>query len=41
MDDEYLHGVINHLECYVNGNLHTNEGIGFAHPRCLRVSRIS
>jgi len=24
MDDEYLHGVINHLEAYVNGNIHTN-----------------
>jgi len=24
MDEDYLHGVINHLECYVNGNVHTN-----------------
>jgi len=23
-DDGYLHGVINHLEAYVNGNVHTN-----------------
>ena len=24
MDDEYLHNVINHLESYVDGNVHTN-----------------
>jgi transposase-like protein len=24
MDDEYIHGVVNHLETYVNGNIHTN-----------------
>lgn len=24
MDDEYVHGVVNHLEAYVNGNVHTN-----------------
>jgi transposase-like protein len=24
MDDEYVHGVINHLEAYVEGNVHTN-----------------
>jgi transposase-like protein len=24
MDGEYEHNVINHLECYVNGNVHTN-----------------
>ena len=24
MDDEYVHGVINHLEAYVQGNIHTN-----------------
>ena len=24
MDDEYVHNVVNHLECYVNGNIHTN-----------------
>jgi len=24
MDDEYVHGVINHLESYVEGNVHTN-----------------
>src|SRR5262249_29289521 len=24
MDNEYLHNVVNHLECYVNGNIHTN-----------------
>jgi hypothetical protein len=24
MDDEYEHSVINHLEAYVNGNIHTN-----------------
>ena len=24
MDDEYLHQVVNHLQCYVDGNVHTN-----------------
>jgi transposase-like protein len=24
MDDEYVHGVINHLQTYVEGNIHTN-----------------
>jgi len=24
MDDEYIHGVVNHLQTYVNGNIHTN-----------------
>lgn len=24
MDDEYTHNVINHLEAYVDGNVHTN-----------------
>jgi hypothetical protein len=24
MDDEYVHGVVNHLERYVDGNIHTN-----------------
>jgi hypothetical protein len=24
MDDEYVHNVVNHLECYVQGNVHTN-----------------
>jgi transposase-like protein len=24
MDDEYIHGMVNHLETYVNGNIHTN-----------------
>jgi transposase-like protein len=24
MDEEYTHNVINHLECYVEGNVHTN-----------------
>jgi transposase-like protein len=24
MDDEYTHNVINHAECYVNGQIHTN-----------------
>src|SRR5260370_4488652 len=24
MDDEYVHGVVNHLEKYVDGNVHTN-----------------
>jgi transposase-like protein len=24
MDDEYTHNVVNHLECYVDGNVHTN-----------------
>jgi ISXO2-like transposase domain len=24
MDDEYVHGIVNHMEAYVNGNVHTN-----------------
>src|SRR5579863_6108193 len=24
MDDEYVHGLVNHLQTYVNGNVHTN-----------------
>jgi len=24
MDDTYFHNVVNHLECYVDGNVHTN-----------------
>jgi transposase-like protein len=24
MDDEYVHGIVNHAEAYVNGNIHTN-----------------
>jgi hypothetical protein len=24
MDDEYVHGIVNHAEAYVNGNVHTN-----------------
>lgn len=24
MDDEYVHNIVNHLECYVKGNVHTN-----------------
>ncbi len=24
MDDEYIHGIVNHMEAYVNGNVHTN-----------------
>jgi transposase-like protein len=24
MDDVYVHGIVNHLEAYVNGNIHTN-----------------
>jgi hypothetical protein len=24
MDDEYVHGIVNHAEEYVNGNIHTN-----------------
>ncbi|MBZ5609804.1 MAG: IS1595 family transposase [Acidobacteriia bacterium] len=24
MDDEYIHGIVNHMEAYVKGNIHTN-----------------
>jgi len=24
MDDEYVHGIVNHAEAYVQGNVHTN-----------------
>ena len=24
MDDEYFHNIVNHLQCYVDGNIHTN-----------------
>jgi len=24
MDNEYVHGIVNHAEAYVNGNIHTN-----------------
>ena len=24
MDEEYVHGIVNHAEQYVNGNIHTN-----------------
>jgi hypothetical protein len=24
MDNEYAHGIVNHAEAYVNGNIHTN-----------------
>ena len=32
MDEEYTHNVINHLESYVNGNVHTNEMENFWSP---------
>ncbi|MCY2952223.1 MAG: IS1595 family transposase [Planctomycetota bacterium] len=43
ISSEYVHGVINHAEAYVNGNIHTNgmENFWALFKRCIKGTHIS
>lgn len=43
LDAEYVHGVINHAECYVRGTVHTNglENFWSLFKRCIKGTHIS
>src|SRR5258706_12537570 len=40
---EYIHGIINHAECYVRGNVHTNglENFWSLFKRCIKGTHVS
>jgi transposase-like protein len=43
LDPEYVHKVIDHAECYVNGNVHTNgiENFWALFKRCIQGTHVS
>src|SRR2546423_5899313 len=40
---EFIHGIINHAECYVRGNIHTNglENFWSLFKRCIKGTHVS
>lgn len=43
LSEEYIHGVIDHAECYVKGNIHTNglENYWSLFKRCIKGTHVS